>query len=141
MILLAVLGLLLVSFLAAYWVRRQNRFAPRSVLTQREIKMIADQLDVRFVAAPIAITTWLSYDAAYSLHARVDFRRSGPTEPVEARWFTPSNQASPADAVREFWSPVPDFVARAAEQWQAIPMMPGDVVYCQSRKETGPVGS
>lgn len=103
--------------------------------------MIADQLEVRFVAAPIAITTWFSYDAGYSLHVRADFRTGEPAEPVEAGWFTPSNQVSPADGGGEFWSPVPNFVAQAAEQWQAIPMTPGDVIYRQSRRDVGPVGS
>jgi len=58
--------------------------------------------------------------------------------PVDAEWFVSPLPVPSTDAERAFqFSIVPDFLASSAECWKPLPLMPGDLVYHQSRKAPG----
>ena len=139
-ILLGALGLLIGWSLLVYLDYWWHKPPPALALNQREIGLIADELDVKFLAVPSRITTWCFYDApSYGLNVRVDFREGGPEEPFEAGWFTVSNQVGSTDAAQAFQrSALPDFVAPAADLWGPLPMLAGDVVYHRSGQEADP---
>jgi hypothetical protein len=113
-------------------------------LKPSELKLLTEQLDVRFLAVPSRITVWFSEDSPfYKLNVRADFKKSAPGDPFEATWFNSSGQITPVQADREFYSPAPDFMVSAAkgELWQALPVLPSDRIYHQSRHATNSMSS
>jgi len=119
-----------------------RRLGPITPLKPRELELLANHLDGKFVNPPDSITTWFLYDSAtYGLHVRMDFAENGSDLPFKASWLMPSNQISPASAAASFLSPVPEFLASAAESWQPLPFLPGDLVYRASGEESGPFAS
>lgn len=115
-----------------------RRPMPRTVLTQQETELIAEQLGVRFHVAPTRIRTWFSNDGLWcELQVRADFAGRVPECAFDGEWFKSPGQVQSGDPNRAFQSIVPGFLSWAGELWTALPLLPGDLVFRESKQETG----
>lgn len=117
-----------------YW---WNKPSPVPALQKWEIDHIARLMDIQFLTTPKKLTTWFSCDAGYSLNVEAVFEIAESDVCYEASWFADAHRVNPADAVREFQSPVPAFANDQVNNWQPLPLKSDDLIYRQLRKEAG----